>query len=291
VTGEAGSRPPRAAWPASGSSRQAADPPVTCRARLGGSGIGSARTAPGELEHLRESNLEHECGTAVRMAEHPAFDGEVPVAVVLPAPGVGESPQPRVIRHVHGVAFDDVVEPLLPPLASGGERHVWVSSQIDRLLFARTGTEVEPAFVPDRRQRCDMRPAIAAHGGDPEEFRRPRGRRGHPWSSPGAKPAGHRPGRSMTPSRARPVRRAAGRCCAAGVFSPVTRRRLAVTCSRAVSPIPMTTKARGHRPRGLSAVSEGRHGTYAHGSRRDTTRAQRRPSHASRASSVRAGGP
>ena len=78
--------------------------------------------------------------------------------------------QPGVVPDLHGAALDHEVESLLPPVGAGGERDVRVPRQVHRLLLRRTRAEVEPAVVPDGRQRRDVRPAVAANRGDPEEL-------------------------------------------------------------------------------------------------------------------------
>jgi hypothetical protein len=83
--------------------------PIGRRAAESVSGL--REPALGEREHLRGGDLEDECGAAVCMTEHAAFDGEVPVALVLAAPEVRESAQPGAVGDLHGVASTTTSRP------------------------------------------------------------------------------------------------------------------------------------------------------------------------------------
>src|SRR4051794_17811298 len=123
----------------------------------------------GEREHLRRSDGEHECRAALVM-ERVAFDHEVPVAVVLGAPEVGQLAQSRGVRHAYRGAFDHDVESVLPLVASRREHHVWIADEVHRLLLLCTRAEVEVVLGPNRRQWCDVGPAVTANRGDPEQL-------------------------------------------------------------------------------------------------------------------------
>src|SRR3954449_8076652 len=96
----------------------------------------------GEREHLRRSDGEHESRAALVM-ERVAFDDEVPVAVVLGAPQVGQLLQSRGVRHAARRAFDHDIGAALPLVASRREHHVWIADEVHRLLLGCTRAEVE----------------------------------------------------------------------------------------------------------------------------------------------------
>jgi len=102
--------------------------------------------------------------------------------------GIGRdvTAQQRVVRDALGPSLDDDVEASLPPVVACCERALVVGAQVEGLLLARTGAEVERAVAPHRRYRRDVRMPVCAHCRDPEELGRyehaedvlPRRRRG-----------------------------------------------------------------------------------------------------------------
>src|SRR6185369_6424550 len=63
------------------------------------------------------------------------------------------------------------IQPRLPPVVPGGQRAPAVPRQIDGLLLACTGTEIECAVLPHSWERRDVRPSLGADRGDPEQLR------------------------------------------------------------------------------------------------------------------------
>src|SRR5688572_21980032 len=98
------------------------------------------------------------------VGERPVLDRWAPVAE-----GLCYLLQLRVVRHDGGLTFDHEINP------SGGERDraSWVVGEVGGLLGARSGSEIEPSFVPDRTYRNDVRFAIRAARGQPIRMRLP----------------------------------------------------------------------------------------------------------------------
>src|SRR5260221_11543370 len=114
--------------------------------------------------------------------EDQGFPGEVmeaavaclvlPSPVPLVCPRLSQALQHRVVGDLNGVALDHDVQPVLPVVAAGYEDHVRVAAQVDRLLLARAGGEVNGAVEPDGNQRRDVRPSVCADRANPEELGR-----------------------------------------------------------------------------------------------------------------------
>src|SRR5262249_34891193 len=68
------------------------------------------------------------------------------------------------------VALDHDIEAPIPAVAAGAEDHVPVAAQVDSLLLAGAGTEVQGVAGPHSHQRRHVRPAIGPDSGNPEQF-------------------------------------------------------------------------------------------------------------------------
>src|SRR5258708_39806857 len=86
----------------------------------------------------------------------------LPSPVPLICPRLSEALQHRVVGDRNGVALDHDVQPVLPVGAAGYEDHARVAAQVERLLLAWAGGEVNGAVEPDGNQRRDGRPAACA---------------------------------------------------------------------------------------------------------------------------------
>ena len=127
--------------------------------------------ALGKGKHLRWDHLDDRGGTAIVM-EHPVGHGEVPAALVLSAPQVGESSQLHLSFDAYRGALHHHVEALLPLVAAGRERDLGVPRDVHGFLFLETRAEVEAVLVPDGRQRCHMRETLFPNRADPEQLGR-----------------------------------------------------------------------------------------------------------------------
>ena len=138
----------------------------------GGSGgnavAGLAVGALAEREDLRGHDAEDQPGPAGRIEESVAGHFEIPVELGFP-----DRRQPLELGragHPGGSSLDHHLEPR-PELVSAGREHAaGAGLQVASLLFLRAGTEVQRPVEPDGRQRRDVRPAIPAHGGQPEHL-------------------------------------------------------------------------------------------------------------------------
>src|SRR5689334_2287622 len=68
---------------------------------------------------------------------------ELPLAVPLACPGLRQPGEQGLVGDLDGVALGYHVEPLIPPGAAGQQQHVRVAAQVDGLLLALAGAEVE----------------------------------------------------------------------------------------------------------------------------------------------------
>src|SRR5215469_7211697 len=131
---------------------------------------GVAEASLAECEHFGGSYRVDLRIAAVRVVETAVFDLVLPPAVPSGRPSAGEPGEQRIVGDRHGIALDDDVEPFVPGAASGGEDDVRVDAQVAGLLLGVAGGEVDGVVEPYRDQRGDMRPAVAANGGDPEQL-------------------------------------------------------------------------------------------------------------------------
>ena len=131
--------------------------------------------ALGEGKDLVGRNLEHERFTTFMM-ERAVRDVEVPVTAVLRLPLGRKTPEVRVVGHALRGPFDDYVESRLPRVVAGRERALRVVREVDALLFACAGAEVERAVLPHRGEGRDVRTTVGSHRRDPGGLSRWRGR-------------------------------------------------------------------------------------------------------------------
>ncbi len=76
---------------------------------------------------------------------------EIPFAVILFAPRIGELPQHLVAGDPLSAAFDDDVDAVLPPVDTGGDGDIGVVGQVVRLLLVAAGAEHEALDPPTPR--------------------------------------------------------------------------------------------------------------------------------------------
>src|SRR4029453_8457860 len=118
-----------------------------------------AERALGEGEHLGWLHLEDKC-PAVLVLEAAVSDLIAPAPVPLPSPGARKPSELRVIGDPDRGALDDDVGSVFPLVAPGRQDHVLVVSEVDGLLLARAGAEVDRVVEPDRNEWRCVRSAV-----------------------------------------------------------------------------------------------------------------------------------
>src|SRR5271165_3800100 len=133
---------------------------------------GLAEAALGEREDLGRADLEHQRLPlpAARALEGAVADLELPLPVPLSCPGLCEPGEEGIVGHPYGVAFGHHVEPLVPPVAAGQQQHVRVAAQVDGLLLAVAGAEVERSVQPHGHQRGEVGPAVGTDRAGPGQL-------------------------------------------------------------------------------------------------------------------------
>ena len=135
------------------------------------SGIGSGQSHPWRRKHLAGADLE-DVGDTRFVPEGAVAHLVLPVAVVLRLLHCGKRARRRFIGGLLGPSLDDYVKAGLPAVVAGCERALVIGAEVDGLLLAGTGAEVERAIAPHRRKRRDVRTPVGAHRRDPEQLGR-----------------------------------------------------------------------------------------------------------------------
>src|SRR5262249_40280001 len=94
---------------------------------------GMAEGALRERQNLGRPDPIHQRFMSVLIPEAAARCLELPSAVPLGGPGIGEATQPGGVSDPDGVALDHHVEPLVPAVAAGRQDDVRVRAEIDVL--------------------------------------------------------------------------------------------------------------------------------------------------------------
>src|ERR1700728_1217633 len=132
---------------------------------------GSERITFGVSEHPGGRDREHRClAPAVGVAEVAAASDPLPPPVPLCGERGGDPAEHGIVGHLYRVTFHDDVQAAVPPVAAGGEHHVGVGAQVDELLLVGTGGKPDGSLRPGGDDWGDVRPAVGAHGRDPEQL-------------------------------------------------------------------------------------------------------------------------
>jgi hypothetical protein len=113
---------------------------------------------------------DHGRAAHARMVEAAVADLIPPPPVPFRGEGHGDAVERVLTGEEDSLAFDHDVKTLVPLVAPGRQHHVRVGLQVRELLLLRTGGKADGAVGPYRDDRGDMRPAIGADRGDPEQL-------------------------------------------------------------------------------------------------------------------------
>src|SRR5215510_1468374 len=131
-----------------------------------------AEVALAEGEDLGGCYREDQGHTAIFVVKRTVTDLVVPSSVPLRGPRRREAFQRAVVANLDGITLDHHVQPTVPAVAAGGQGHVRACAQIDGLLLAGAGGEVDRPVEPHGNQGCDVGPPVRPDRADPEQVGR-----------------------------------------------------------------------------------------------------------------------
>src|SRR5690242_3178523 len=108
---------------------------------------GVAEAALPEREYFRRADRKHKRGPDV-VAEAVPIDAVSPASVPLLSPSGGEPLQLLGVGDSDRLSFDYHVEAALPAVGAGDECHARVVREVECLLLARSGGEVQCVVEP-----------------------------------------------------------------------------------------------------------------------------------------------
>src|SRR5690606_9886899 len=156
--------------PASGRPTVPGQRPAPGRSGWGRAVPGVAEGPLGEGQDLGRLDRPDLGGAADRVPEAVVVHGELPAAVPLVPPRLGQRHEGAPIGDPLGPALDDHVEPAAPVVAPGGDGDVRVGREVHGLLLVWAGAEVQAPGVPHGDERGDVGAAVAADRRQPGEL-------------------------------------------------------------------------------------------------------------------------